>query len=106
QPLQMNAKAMAFNTDDLIAAANGMATTVPAGGESSIALRLEMDTSSPIGANTRTTDLGTAAIDVAVLGPKTDVNMSSLAVCDVDGNGAQDIVIGAPSDDRLRAGAT
>jgi len=105
QPLQMNASARAFNTDDLIASAAGIATSLAAGGEASIALRLVTDTS-PIGAKTRTTDLGTAAIDVAVLGPKTDVNMSSLAVCDVDGNGAQDIVIGAPSDDGLGAGAT
>jgi hypothetical protein len=103
--LDMHAKAMAFNADDLIASAEGDAAGLTEGGEASIALRLAEDTT-PIAAKTRTTDLETATIDVAVLGRQANVNMSSLAVCDVDGDGVQDIVIGAPADDNLNLGAT
>ncbi|HXU02925.1 MAG TPA: hypothetical protein VN903_18290 [Polyangia bacterium] len=104
--LTMTVKAMAFDADDMIASADGAAPTLPPGGHSAISLRLAMATPGPIGANTRTTDLGTAAIDVAVWGRQTDVNMSSLAVCDVDDDGNQDIIIGAPGDDGLGVGAT
>jgi len=96
--LTMTVKAMAFDNDDLIGLADGTAPTLPPGGGSAIALRLAMATPGPIGANTRTTDLGTATTDVAVWGRQSNVSMSSLAVCDVDGDGAQDIVIGAPTD--------
>jgi hypothetical protein len=96
--LSMNAHAMAFDTNDLIASAMGAPTALGVGGEGSIALRLAEDIAGPIGANTRTTDLGTASIDVAVWGHQTGANISSLAVCDVDGDGAEDIVIGAPAD--------
>lgn len=95
--LSMNAHATAFDTDDLIASATGAPTALAAGGDGSIALRLATD-AGPIGANTRSTDLGTAATDVAVWGRQANANLSSLAVCDVDGDGAQDIVIGAPGD--------
>jgi hypothetical protein len=98
--LHMSVKAMAFDHDDMIASAGNAAPPLPPGGESSIALRLD-PAMSPIGANTRTTDLGTAATDVAVWGRQANVNMSSLAVCDVDGDLQQDIVIGAPGDDGL-----
>ena len=103
--LTLTVKARAFNKDDLIAAADGVAPPLPPGGQSTVALQLAPQTG-PIGPNTRTTDLGTAAIDVAVSGPKTNVNMSSLAVCDVDNDGAQDIIIGAPADDGLGVGAS
>jgi hypothetical protein len=103
--LNMTVKAMAFDSDDLIASADGAAPTLPPGGDSAIALRLQTDMS-PVGANTRTTDLGTATTDIAVWGRQADVNMSSLAVCDVDGDGAQDIVIGAPADGGVNLAAT
>src|SRR5262249_18822048 len=84
--------------DDLIASADGDAPPLAAGGESTVDLRLAQD-SSPIGAKTRTTDLETAPTDVALLGRAANVNMSSLAVCDVDGDMHEDIVIGSPADD-------
>ena len=95
--LSMNAHAMAFDKNDLIASATGAPTPLAPGGEGAITLRLAPDMG-PIGANTRTTDLGTATTDVAVWGDQTGANTSSLAVCDVDGDGAEDIVIGAPGD--------
>jgi hypothetical protein len=103
--LQMTASAMAFNSDDLIASASSAPVAVTAGGESAVALRLAHD-ASPIGAKTRTTDLETASTDVSILGRRANVNMTSLAVCDLDGDLKQDIIIGAPGDDTLNLGAT
>jgi hypothetical protein len=103
--LNLHVRVLAFDKDDLIASADGVAPPLPPGGDSSIALRLAGD-AGPIGPNTRITDLGTAATDVAIWGRQMNVNMSSLAVCDVDADGHQDIVIGAPGDDGLGVGAT
>ena len=72
--LHMTVRALAFNADDLIASAAAAAPPLPAGGESAIALRLASD-AGPIGAKTRTTDLSTAKLDVAVWGRRTNVNM-------------------------------
>jgi len=94
--LNMTAHAMAFGSDAIIASATEGAA-LPPGGEASVALQLATDTT-PISVNTRTTDLSASAIDVAVQGAQTGANMASIAVCDVDGDGSQDIVIGAPGE--------
>jgi len=95
--LTMSAHAMGFGTDDLIADATD-STSLSPGGEASVALHMAAASVGPIGAHTRTTDLGTATTDVTVLGAQAGSNIGALAVCDVDGDGAQDIIIGAPGD--------
>src|SRR5690349_14342187 len=102
--LNMTAHAMAFGTDDLIASASDGAS-LPPGGEAAVALHLATDTS-PISVHMRTTDLSTAPTDVAIQGAQAGPNIASLAVCDVDGDGAEDIIIGAPSEMSANLGST
>jgi len=105
ETIKIQAEAKAFNTVDLIASATGDAS-LSGGGESTIALQLMGAAPGPIGPNTRTTDLRTDGIDVVIQGHEPMVKMSSLAVCDVDGDMHQDIVIGAPNDEHFSLGGT
>jgi hypothetical protein len=102
EQLSMHVDAMAFNTDDMIASASGDAPPLPAGGAASVALTLSQ-ASGPIGPNTRTTDIKSGPADIiTVLGHQMNAHLTALAVCDLNGDMVQDIVIGAPDDDDRR----
>jgi hypothetical protein len=106
EPLDVDATARAFNDDmDLFAGGSAHGQLAP-GGKGSVAITLGAQTS-PVGNDTRTTDLKTAPADVAILSSEKPPHMSSVAVCDVNGDEIGDIVIGAPSaDPGLGIGAT
>jgi hypothetical protein len=102
--LSMHADAQAYTEEDLIAAASADAE-LPVGGEASMTLTLAT-ASSPIGVKTRTTDLVADPIDLTVLGHAAMSHLTALAVCNINGDEFQDVVIGAPDDDDERmAGA-
>jgi hypothetical protein len=94
--LVVRGQATAFDMEKIIAAADGTDTSLPAGGRGSIALKLiEKTTGGPIGPSTRVTDIKTAMPDVSI-GTSQDAHLSALAVCDLDADDRQDLVIGAP----------
>ena len=92
--LVVRGQAIAFDTEKIIAGADGVDTALPAGGRGSIALALTERTPGIVGPGTRTTDVLTANPDVKV-GTNGNAHLSSVVLCDLDGDGAQDIVIGA-----------
>jgi hypothetical protein len=91
------AQAVAFNESSLIAGADSDpgGTALPVGGRGSIALTLAERSGGVIGPDTRTTDIKTVAPDIAV-NTATPAHFSAVAVCDADGDGTQDLVLGAP----------
>lgn len=105
-PLTMSAQAMAFNKDDMIASAMGEPKSLSPGGGSEIPLSLTAVGMNPINAHTRTQDLGTATPDVAIQGAQPTASIAALAVCDVDGDMNEDVIIGSPGDVSKNLGAT
>ena len=101
-PLTVWAQALAFNDTSLIAGADSDpgGTALPVGGRGSIALTLAERTGGVIGPDTRITDIKTVAPDIAVntIAP---ARFSAVAVCDADGDGTQDLVLGAPATEYL-----
>jgi hypothetical protein len=93
--LVVRGQAIAFDTDKVIAGADGVDTALPAGGRGSIALALKERMGGPIGPSTRVTDIKTAPPDVTV-GTSMDAHLSAVAVCDLDDDDRPDLVIGAP----------
>lgn len=92
--LAVHAAALGYDaTPELKAGADGD-VTLPAGGEATLALRLEARSGMVIpGAGTvRLGESGSA--NVTLLGPHRDAQVSSVAVCDVDGDDFRDIVLG------------
>jgi hypothetical protein len=106
ETLDADATARAFDgTMDMFAGGSGHAQLGP-GGKGSLAITLG-DQTSPIGADTRTTDLKTVPADVTMVSSGKPPHLSTVAVCDVNGDGKGDVVIGAPSaDPGLGIGAT
>ena len=98
----MWAQAVAFNDTSVIAGADSDpgGTALPAGGRGSIALTLTERTGGQVGPDTRTTDIKTVAPDMAV-NTTAPAHFSAVAVCDVDGDGTQDLVLGAPETEYL-----
>ena len=99
--LDVQAHALAFDASKLIAGADAEAT-LPAGGQASVALDLTARSGDLIGPGTRTTDLGTATTDLEVKGAFKNGHLGALAVCDLDHDGADDLIIGAPDEDDTR----
>jgi hypothetical protein len=96
------AQALAFNETSMIAGADSDpgGTVLPVGGRGSIALMLAERSGGVIGPDTRITDIKAVAPDIAVnsLAP---ARFSAVAVCDADGDGTQDLVLGAPASEYL-----
>ena len=104
--VNVTAHALAFDATKLIAGADSAGPIpLPAGARASIALTLAEKTGGVVGPMTRTTDILTASADVTV---KTTMpaQFSSVAVCDVDGDGKPDLVIGAPQAEHLNLTAS
>jgi len=94
-------QATAFDAEKIIARADGTDTSLPAGGRGSIALTLaEWTMGGPIGPSTRVTDIKTASPEVTV-GTAKPAHLSAIAVCDLDADDRQDLVIGAPEAENL-----
>ena len=97
--LTMTAAAVGFDSAGKTkTGANAQSATLPAGGSATIQLALEAR-SDQTNSQTRTTDLQGTATDATVKGAAQDGHLTSLAVCDVDGDGADDVIIGAPDVD-------
>ncbi len=99
ETLQVDAVATVFNNDkDLYAGGSGSGELAP-GGHGAVSITLGPQ-SSPVGADTRTTDLKTAPADLAVTSTSEKTpHLSSVAVCNLNGDQYADIVVGAPSAD-------
>jgi hypothetical protein len=97
QALAVRVTALAYDDMSLIAGAEA-ASSLPAGSEAVVSLRLTGRTG-PVGPDTRTTDLKTAAADVTIKGRRVNAHLGPIAVCDANGDGKQDLVLGAPDDD-------
>jgi hypothetical protein len=99
ESLHVEATAKAYNHDmDLYAGAAASGELAP-GGSGAVSLTLAPQTS-PVGADTRTTDLASTQADVTVT--STDPappHLSSAVVCNLNGDQYPDLVIGAPSAD-------
>jgi hypothetical protein len=93
--------ALAYNDQMNLVARGDADGSLPAGSEGVVALKL-LPQMGPVGADTRTTDLKTAAADVTIKGRRVNGRMGPIAVCDVNGDDKQDLVIGAPDDDDNR----
>jgi len=96
------AEALAFNDAGIIAGADSDpgGTPLPAGGRGSIALTLTARTGGVVGPDTRTTDIKTLAPDISV-NTAYPAHFSAVSVCDADGDGTQDLVLGAPDTEGL-----
>ncbi len=95
--LNVHAYALAYSPLAQVAAAEDEGL-LPAGSEGVVSMRLEGKTG-PVGPDTRTTDFRTAPASLTVKGPRANARLGPIAVCDVNGDGAQDLVMGAPDDD-------
>jgi hypothetical protein len=94
--LTVRGQALAFDETKIIAGADGTPVSLPAGGRGAVELTLAGREGGPIGPNTRTTDLKTVQADVSV-GSSEPAGLAAIAVCDVDDDGVQDLVVGAPA---------
>jgi hypothetical protein len=109
--LDMSGEALAFSDTQLVAGADA-ATTLPAGGSSTLSLALATRTSGTVGPGTRATDLLTAGADLTIKGPKNPTGTvgaqaSAIALCNLDGEAPADLVVGAPQlDPGLNIGPT
>jgi hypothetical protein len=90
--------ATAFDETKLIAGADTNPTSptmLPAGARATLALKLEDRMGGVVGPMTRTTDILTAQPDATIKTMLT-AHFASVAVCDVDGDKKNDLVLGAP----------
>jgi hypothetical protein len=105
-----SASALAFTGQTLVGGADSAAVKLPAGGENAIALDF-MARSGQIAPDTKTTDLKTTPPAVVVQGAQPPPaggppRLASLAICDLNGDGYGDLVVGAPNfDDNLLTAA-
>ena len=99
--LQVQAHALAFDASSVIAGADA-ATTLTAGGRGSIALDLTARNGGSVGPGTRTTDLGTASADLTIEDAFKNGHLTALAACDLDNDGVDDLILGAPDADDTR----
>jgi hypothetical protein len=96
--LDVSGHALAFSDTALMAGDDSPAPEpLPPGGRASIALTLTTRTPGIVGPDTRTTDIKTLDPDITVTTTVMPAGLSSVATCDVDGDGARDIVIGDPA---------
>jgi hypothetical protein len=97
--LTMRGTALAFSDAELVAGADA-STTLPGGGAATLSLGLMTRPPGMIGPGTRATDLLTASADLTVNGPArgmgtTGAQASAIAVCNLDGEGLPELVVGA-----------
>lgn len=98
ETLAVSGHAIAFDATKIIAGADtdpAMPLQVPAGARETMALKLADRTGGVVGPMTRTTDILTAAADVKITTLK-PAHFASVAVCDVDGDKKDDLILGAP----------
>jgi hypothetical protein len=101
--LTVQGQATAFDTSKVIAGADGTPVALPAGGRSAIELTLTEREGGQIGPKTRTTDIRTVQPEVSV-SSTAPASIAAVAACDVDGDGAQDLVVGAPAAENVGLG--
>jgi hypothetical protein len=94
--LSIKGRALVFDNANLIAKGEQV-TPLAGGGAASLAIALTANTDQILSPSTRTTDLGTAPADYTVRGGAEGRPIESLAVCDLDGDGKKDFVLGIPS---------
>jgi hypothetical protein len=99
--LEIQAHALAFDASNVIAGADATGT-LSGGGRTSIALDLTARNGGSVGPATRTTDLGTASTDLAIEGAFKNGHLGALAACDLDHDGVDDLILGAPDADDTR----
>ena len=104
--LTASASALAFTGQTLVGRADSAAVKIPAGGENAIALDFMMR-SGQIVPDTKTTDLKTTPPAVVVQGAQPPPaggppRLATVVICDLNGDGYGDLVVGAPNfDDNL-----
>jgi len=102
--LTVGGHALAYDATALMAGADtdaASAAQLSPGGRAAIALKLTARSGGVVGPDTRTTDLNSAAPDITVSTSAMTAALAAVAVCDVDGDGTQDIVIGDPAAENL-----
>jgi hypothetical protein len=96
--LDVSGHALAYSATALMAGDDSPAPEpLPPGGRASIALKLTARAPGIVGPDTRTTDIKTLDPDITVTTTASPAGLANAAVCDVDGDGVQDIVIGDPA---------
>jgi hypothetical protein len=94
--LDVSGHATAFDETAVIAGADSdAAASLSPGGRKTIALKLTERPGGIVGPMTHTTDIKTLPADITVQTAQL-ASFSSVAVCDVDGDGTGDLVLGAP----------
>jgi len=99
ETLDVDATARAFDDALNLFAGGNAHGQLAAGGKGSVAITLAAQTS-PVGDDTRTTDLKTGLADVAITSSAAKApHLSTVAVCNLNGDEYPDIVVGAPAAD-------
>ncbi|HET6146479.1 MAG TPA: hypothetical protein VFH68_03045 [Polyangia bacterium] len=101
--LTVNAEAVGFDaSNQKIASASATNAVLPKDDEARLSLRLISDID---GTNIDNTllDLATAKLDRTITGPAPPANLTTVAVCDFEGRGEGDLVIGVPNADASAA---
>jgi hypothetical protein len=98
--------ALAFSSTAVIGSGT-KDVALPGGGHGTLSIVVGPPTGQVIGPDTRSTDLGSVEADIAFKGTTISGPLSALAVCDLDGDMKQDLVLGAPSaEPNVNAGQT
>src|SRR5262249_43723433 len=96
--LDVSGHAFAYSATALMAGDDSPAPEpLPPGGRASISLKLTAPDPGIVGPDTRTTDIKTLAPYITVTTTASPAGLANAVVCDVDGDGVQDIVIGDPA---------
>jgi hypothetical protein len=103
--LSVNGHAIAFDATKVIAGADtAKPIQVPAGARETLTLTLVDKPGDVIGPMTRTTDILTAPANAKVTTTK-PAHFASVAVCDVDGDKKDDLILGAPQANNMNLNA-
>jgi hypothetical protein len=97
----VSAHAVAYDASKVIAVGDGALTMIAGGGHVTLPVTLGDPPADqpPVGPATRDTDLGTDHTIVTIQGPGAGANVSTVAVCDLDADGKQDLIVGSPHAD-------
>lgn len=98
----VSAHAIAYDASMMIGVGDSSMKIVAGGGHATLPVTLGTPPADqpPVGPDTRDTDLGTDHSIVTLAGPGPGANVSAVAVCDLDGDGKRDLVVGSPHADR------